>query len=69
MIVPSVHLGLGLWIMVSPWLLGSSGNSLMLWSNTAVGLGLLIAALWEFFGHKDKAVSEIENKKVVSNSR
>ncbi len=55
--------------MVSPWLLGSSGNSLMLWSNTAVGLGLLIAALWEFFGHKDKAVSEIENKKVVSNLR
>ncbi|HXF44190.1 MAG TPA: SPW repeat protein [Candidatus Paceibacterota bacterium] len=39
---------LGLWIFVSPWILGYSGINLMLWNNLLAGGLIFIFALWNF---------------------
>jgi len=41
-----IYLILGVWIFVSPWLLGFSDNMMALWSNLIVGLILVIAAVY-----------------------
>jgi hypothetical protein len=41
-----IYLILGVWIFVSPWLLGFSESLVGLWSNLAVGLILVIAAIY-----------------------
>ena len=41
---------LGVWIMLSPWLLGYSGDSIMVWSNLIAGLGVFLVSLWAIFG-------------------
>jgi Flp pilus assembly protein protease CpaA len=46
------QLVLGLWIFVSPWILGFSDISTALWSNVITGALIVIFALWELFGHK-----------------
>lgn len=43
---------LGLWVFVSPWLLGFSDISTALWSNIIIGALIAIFALWEIFGNK-----------------
>jgi len=45
---------LGVMVFISPWVLGFSGISLALWSNTVTGLILIISALWHLFGSKPK---------------
>jgi len=47
-----VQLILGLWIFVSPWVLGFSDISTALWSNIIFGVLVAIFALWELFGAK-----------------
>ncbi len=51
-----VQLVLGLWVLVSPWLLGFSAISTALWSNIIVGALVAIFALWELFGGKSSSV-------------
>lgn len=46
------HLLIGLWILVSPWVLGFSGITTALWSNVVAGLLIVTVALWELFGEK-----------------
>ena len=41
-----IYLILGVWIFTSPWLLGFSTNMMALYSNLAVGLILVIAAVY-----------------------
>ena len=43
---------LGLWVFVSPWLLGFSDISTALWSNIVAGALIIIFALWEIFASK-----------------
>jgi hypothetical protein len=50
-----IQLVLGLWIFVSPWLLGFSDISTALWSNVIVGALVAIFGLWEVFGTKSPA--------------
>ncbi len=50
---------LGAWVMLSPWLMGWSGVSLMMWSNLFAGLALVLIPLWFMFGTEEKA-SEIK---------
>jgi len=47
-----VQLILGLWILVSPWILGFSDISTALWGNLIGGILVIIFALWELFGVK-----------------
>ncbi len=41
---------LGVWIMISPWILGFSSITLMKWSNLIVGLVLVLINAWVIFG-------------------
>ena len=47
-----VKLVLGLWVAVSPWILGFSGITTALWSNVIAGALIVIFALWGLFGGK-----------------
>ncbi|MEK7193983.1 MAG: SPW repeat protein [Patescibacteria group bacterium] len=47
-----VKLVLGLWVAVSPWILGFSGITTALWSNIIAGALIAIFALWGLFGGK-----------------
>ncbi|MEK7555456.1 MAG: SPW repeat protein [Patescibacteria group bacterium] len=47
-----LQLILGLWVVISPWLLGFYGNSMALWSNVIAGVLIIILSLWELFGGK-----------------
>ena len=47
-----VKLVLGLWVAVSPWILGFSGITTALWSNIIAGALIAIFALWGLFGSK-----------------
>ncbi|MBI4160103.1 SPW repeat protein [Candidatus Wolfebacteria bacterium] len=40
---------LGLWIMVSPWILGFSDITPALWSNVVAGVFIILIAMWEIF--------------------
>ena len=50
-----VQLILGGWILISPWLLGFSGITIMTWSNVIVGVALVLVNLWSIFGSKPLA--------------
>ena len=41
-----VQLVIGAWVMLSPWLLGFSGISVMKWSNVICGLALVVLNAW-----------------------
>ncbi len=43
---------LGLWVLVSPWILGFSTYTLAMWSNVVAGVLIIIIALWKIFGEK-----------------
>jgi hypothetical protein len=43
---------LGMWILVSPWLLGFSAISLMKWSNVICGTIIILIAVWDIFGER-----------------
>lgn len=43
---------LGLWVLVSPWILGFSAYTLAMWSNVVAGILIIIYSLWELFGNK-----------------
>lgn len=43
---------LGMWVLISPWVLGASSITLMLWSNAVVGTALVLVSLWRLFGAK-----------------
>lgn len=42
-------MGLGLWILVSPWILGFSDISLMRWSNVLIGTAIFLISVWKVF--------------------
>lgn len=47
------QLVLGIWILLSPWLLGFSSISIMTWSNLIVGIILILINVWAIFGEAD----------------
>ncbi len=46
------ELVLGLWVLISPWLLGFSGIAVMKWSNVIVGILLAVDAGWQMMGER-----------------
>ncbi len=44
------QLVLGIWVFVSPWVLGFSEINIALWSNIISGALILIISLWKIFG-------------------
>ncbi len=53
-----IAFGLGVWLIVSPWLLGFDGISLAKWSSVIAGLVLAVAFAWELFGEKEDKESK-----------
>lgn len=45
-----LQITLGLWLMLSPWLLGFQSISVMMWSNLLVGIVFVLTGLWEIYG-------------------
>lgn len=45
-----VRLGLGVWVLFSPWLLGLSQIPVIMWSNLVAGVTLILMSLWRIFG-------------------
>ncbi|PIZ44597.1 hypothetical protein COY31_02305 [Candidatus Wolfebacteria bacterium CG_4_10_14_0_2_um_filter_39_18] len=45
-----IQLVLGVWVFVSPWILGFSDINVALWGNIIAGALILIISLWEIFG-------------------
>ena len=37
---------IGVWVFISPWVLGAASNARILWSSLVVGALLVILALW-----------------------
>lgn len=52
-----IQAGLGLWLIISPWLLGFSSISVMKWGNVIVGTAIFLINIWAIFGPKDKPLS------------
>mgnify|MGYP001560881612 CR=1 FL=1 len=48
---------LGLWVLVSPWVIGFADISAALWSNVIAGALVVIFALWQLFGGKSSGSS------------
>jgi len=44
-----IQVALGLWIILSPWLLGFSDVSLMKWSNVLIGTVIFLINFWVIF--------------------
>ena len=54
-----VILVLGLWVLISPWILGFSAFAPAMWSNVVVGVLIIICSLWNLFGRKFSATQTI----------
>lgn len=46
------NVALGVWLVISPWVLGFSGLSMMMWNAVAVGLVVALLALWALYTDK-----------------
>lgn len=45
-----IQLILGVWVLISPWVLGFAALTPALWSNVVAGAVVAIVALWVLFG-------------------
>ncbi|MDP3948341.1 MAG: SPW repeat protein [bacterium] len=54
------QLALGIWIFLSPWILGFSSISIMTWSNLIAGIIIILINVWAIFG---ETVSEEKEPK------
>ena len=43
----TINLLLGIWVAVSPWVLGLSGDVELTWNSLIVGVAVAVLALWE----------------------
>jgi len=41
-----LNAAIGVWVFISPWVLGAAGNVSILWNSLIVGALLLVLALW-----------------------
>lgn len=49
------QLVLGLWVLVSPWIMSFADLTVALWSNVIAGALIVIFALWQLFGGKSSS--------------
>ncbi|MBI4059540.1 SPW repeat protein [Candidatus Giovannonibacteria bacterium] len=54
MVTNWTQLVLGLWIILSPWLLGFSSITVMKWSNLIAGTIIFLINVWIIFGEKGR---------------
>lgn len=44
-----IEMGIGVWILISPWILGFSDIAIAKWSNVIMGLVLIVVNAWIVF--------------------
>ena len=59
--LPKIEIILGVWILVSPWLLGYASFTPALWSNIISGAIVVLLGLWGLFG-----TAEGNNNKTIN---
>ena len=47
-----VNVVLGLWLVVSPWLLGFAANVNAMWAHVVMGVLVVAASAWAVWGHR-----------------
>lgn len=52
---------LGLWIILSPWLLGFSSITVMKWNNLFAGTVIFLVNVWIIFGEKRSSATDPKN--------
>jgi len=50
----NVILGVGVWLLIAPWLLRFASVSPALWNSLIIGSGLCLVALWGRYGNNSK---------------
>jgi hypothetical protein len=63
MIANWIQVGLGVWLILSPWFLEFSSISIMKWNNMGVGLLLVLLNVWIIFD--EKRITQGQNRDVV----
>ena len=58
-----IQLAIGIWIFLSPWILGFSSISIMTWSNLIAGIIIILINVWAIFGEATELPEEKEIKK------
>lgn len=53
-----IQMVFGLWLILSPWLLGFADVSLAKWNAVLLGITLTLMNAWQVFGIKDKNSAE-----------
>ena len=48
-----IQIIVGIWILISPWILGYASLEPVLWSNVIGGAIITVIGLWSFFGGED----------------
>ena len=54
------QLAIGIWILLSPWILGFSSISIMTWSNLIAGIIIILINVWAIFGEEAQEGKEIK---------
>ncbi len=49
---------IGVWVLVSPWILGFSDISIMKWSNLVCGAAIILLGIWEIFGERSSVLNK-----------
>ena len=50
--LPKAVIALGVWILVSPWVLGAASVTPIRWSNVITGAAIALAGCWLLFGNE-----------------
>jgi hypothetical protein len=60
MIEKWTEFGIGIMMIISPWVLGFSDISLAKWCNVLIGLLLVLVSAWVLFGEPAQAAPAME---------
>jgi hypothetical protein len=47
------EIALGIWLIVSPWLLDYASVSPARWNSIVIGVGMALVGLWAMFGREE----------------
>ena len=63
MLLNWIMVAVGVWAMISPWVLGFSSISVAKWDSLVVGLVVVLLNVWIIFGDVSDDVGDIELEK------
>ena len=69
MVANWIMVAVGVWAMISPWVLGFSSISVARWNSLIIGLAVVLVNVWIIFGDAVEEVSGAESGKVVEENQ